>query len=370
LTHTPIATTLGRLTVYLRHKNVCDAVEAAIIRTKSQVSKKKAKARLHANKMMDLEVAVQTELAKTKSELDGEIASYENRRGALKTYLQDQFRSRKLLRNGDYVTIPIGSDYRGKKKPYTLRMNPFPKEGKAPSNEAQIAYLKGLLYVMMAEDAKRPLEPTGHSNDAKLVRNLPVISEAYLNPRSTHLKQLQQETVAALAKPKDNPWYTRLHEAYLGKILWDGGLFRVFAIQYNSNKGRNVFPCWEATAEPVYKADDGTFLVHRRHQTTTADGSTKLLKSAEVGFALAEYSLGDEAEPVQLPFVDECHAKFLQREARQPSARPPARQRRQLAPAQEAPQPSSQASIRKRRQPHASQVPPPTPLRSSQRRRS
>ncbi len=88
---------------------------------------------------MDLEVAVQTELANTNSELDAEIASYENRRGALKTYLQDQFRSRKLLRNGVYMTIPTGSKYRATKKTYSLRMNPFPIEGKAPSNEAQIA---------------------------------------------------------------------------------------------------------------------------------------------------------------------------------------------------------------------------------------
>ncbi len=189
---------------------------------KNEVAKKKAKARLHVNKMMDLEVAVQTELANTKSELDGEIASYENHRGAFKTYLQNQFRRRKLLHNGVYHTIPMGSEYRAKKKSYTLRMNPFPSKGKTPNNETQIAYVKGLLYVMMAEDAKRPLELTAQSEDAKLVRNLPVISEAYLNPRSTHLKQLQQATVAALAKPKDNPWYTRLHEAYLGKVVWDG----------------------------------------------------------------------------------------------------------------------------------------------------
>ncbi len=319
---------------------------------------------------MNLDVAVQTKLANTKSELDGEIASYENRKGALKSYLQDQFKSRKLLRNGVYFTIPVGSEYRAKTKPYALRMNPFPSEGKTTSNATQIAYLKGLLYIMMAEDAKRPVEPTAQAEDAKLVRNLPVISEAYLNPRSRHLKKLQQATVAALAQPTDNPWYTRLHEAYIGKILWDGGLFRVFAIQYNANKGRNVFPCWEATTEPVYKADDGTFLVHSRHQTTMEDGSRKLLKSAEVGFALAEYSQGDDAEPIQLTFVDQCHAKFLQREARQPSARPPARQRRQPAPAQAAAQAASPASIRKRRQPPSAQAAPPNPLRSTRQRRS
>jgi hypothetical protein len=348
-----------------------DAVEAAIIRKKRQVAKKTKKAQLHANKMMDLDVAVQTKLAKTVTELDGEIASYENRKGALKSYLQNQFKSRKILRNGVYLTIPVGSEYRAKKKPYALRMNPFPRDGKTTSNDTQIiAYMKGLLYIMMAEDSKRPMETTAQSEDAKLVRNLPVISEAYLNPRSRHLKKLQQATVAALAQPKDNPWYTRLHEAYIGKILWDGGLYRVFAIQYNANKGRNVFPCWEATTEPVYKADDGTFLVHPRHQTTMEDGSRKLLKSAEVGFALAEYSHGDDAEPVQLTFVDQCHAKFLQREARQPSARPAARQRRQPAAAQAAAHAASPASIRKRRQPPSAQAAPPTPIRSSRRRRS
>ena len=96
---------------------------------------------------------------------------------------------------------------------------------------------------MMAEDAQRSLDTAAQPQKAKLVRNLPVISETFVNPKSTHLKKLQQDTVTALAEPKDNPWYTRLKEEYLGKILWDGGLYRVFAIQYNANKGRNVFPC-------------------------------------------------------------------------------------------------------------------------------
>jgi hypothetical protein len=232
------------------------------------MAKKNENARLHANKMMDLDVAVQTKLANTNSELNGKMAAFGNGKKALKTFLQEQYKSRILRRDGVYNnnTISVGSEYRSKTKPYRLRMNPFPTEGKTNSNDTQItSYLKSLLYVMMAE-AKRPLEPTAQPQDAKLVRNLPVISETFLNPRSTHLQKLQQATVAALAQPKDNPWYTRLQEEYLGKILWDGALFRVFAIQYNANKGRNVFPCWEATTEPVYKDEDGTFLVHRRHQ--------------------------------------------------------------------------------------------------------
>ncbi len=88
----------------------------------------------------------------------------------------------------------------------------------------------------MAEDNLRPLEPAAKPEDAKLVRQLPVISEQYLNSSSTRLKKLQASTVAAMAQPKDNPWYTRLMETYLGKILWDGGHFRVIAIQYVPNK--------------------------------------------------------------------------------------------------------------------------------------
>ncbi len=50
--------------------------------------------------MMDLDVAVQTKLANTNSELNAEIAAFGNSKGALKTYLQEQFKSRKLMRDG------------------------------------------------------------------------------------------------------------------------------------------------------------------------------------------------------------------------------------------------------------------------------
>jgi hypothetical protein len=68
---------------------------------------------------------------------------------------------------------------------------------------------------------------------------------------------------------------------------------------------------------------------------TTDAGLPKLLKSAEVGFALAEYSNGDDVDPVKLTFADECHAKFLQREARLASAKAslPTAQRKRRQPA-------------------------------------
>jgi hypothetical protein len=48
---------------------------------------------------------------------------------------------------------------------------------------------------------------------------------------------------------------------------------------------------------------------------------------------VAEYSNGDDVDPVKLPFADTCHAKFLQIEARQASKPPTVRKRRMPATA-------------------------------------
>ena len=353
----------GRLTLFLRATNLADSVEAKVIRKQRKMEKIQKRAKAHSKKMHNFDIAVQTALAETWRELEGEIASFGKGKMALKTYLQEQFKSRKLLRNGIYNTIPIVSEYRSNAKPYALRMNPQPVDGVKQNNDMQIEYLKNLLRVMIAEDNLRPLQPTARPEDAKLVRQLPVISAEFLNPSSTRLKKLQASTVAALAQPIDNPWYTCLMETYLGKILWDGGHYRVIAIQYVPNKGKNVYPCWEATTEPVFRDDDGKFIVHDRHLITMEDGTKKLLKSAEVGFALAEYSHGDDTEPVKLTFADECHAKFLQREARLASKPAPIPKRRQPATAQ-----ATEPPIGKRRQPAPAQAPQPVTLRCSRRR--
>ncbi len=134
-------------------------------------------------------------------------------------------------------------------------MNPHPHKDKKTTTDDQITYLQRLLHVMIEEDRHRDLEgqrSVGFEN-TQLVRRLPVISEAYLNPVAIHFKKLQEAEMRDIAKPKDNPWYARLHQEYMGKILYDRGCFRVISIQYVPNKGKNVFPCWEATTEPVTK---------------------------------------------------------------------------------------------------------------------
>jgi hypothetical protein len=265
--------------------------------------------------MANYDLALETTFANTQGEFEDEITSYGNGRRNLLIYLREQFKGRNLLRKGNYKTIPTVSTFRSVTKPYKLRMNPPTQPGLKITTNEQIEYLTQLLTIMIAEDSLRQLEPTLRPDETKLVRCLPVISERFLNPLALRLKTEQEAQVRALATPKDNPWLRKLQDEYLGQILYDGGYFRVFAIQFVPNKNTNRFPCWEATTEPVFEDENGKFVVHDRHVSIGKDCTRTFLKSSMVGFALAKYCNGDEADPVRITFADACIAKFLTRQA-------------------------------------------------------
>jgi hypothetical protein len=208
----------------------------------------------------------------------------------------------------------------------------------------KIEYLTEFLHIMMAEDSMRQLQPTMRPDENKLVRSLPVISEMFQNPVALRLKTEQEAHIRAMVMPKDNPWLAKLQSEYLNKILWDGGYFRVLAVQYLSNKNTNRYPCWEATTEPVFKDEHGEFVVHDRHVSVGKDGTRTLIKSSMVGFTLAEYSNGDDADPVRLTFADTCIAKFITRQGRTSATPKPSARKR---PAQNA-APSARSSQRKK----------------------
>ena len=275
---------IGLFTQFVRANNIKDEVEAAVVRTSRKAAMKNKKAKAQAKRMEAVDVALNTSLAESTTDLAEEIATFGASKTALRTFLQDQYRSRHLLHDGNYDTIPTVSEFRSTAKPYKLRMNPHPDKGRKTTTDEQIAYLQRLLHVMIEEDRQRDLQVqrTVGFETTQLVRRLPVISEAYLNPVASHFKKLQEEEMRDIAKPQDNPWYAQLHQEYMGKILYDRGCFRVISIQYVPNKGKNVFPCWEATTEPVAKNKAGQYVVLNKHLVTTADGSKKLLKSAEV----------------------------------------------------------------------------------------
>ncbi len=51
----------GKVTTLLRENNIKDAVDAAVLRKKLQAKKMQKKARSHANKMAEFDVAAETE---------------------------------------------------------------------------------------------------------------------------------------------------------------------------------------------------------------------------------------------------------------------------------------------------------------------
>jgi hypothetical protein len=121
-------------------------------------------------------------------------------------------------------------------------MNPTPNPGERSTVKVRIAYLREVLLLMMHEDATRPLHPTLPAATTNLVRTLPVVAEVFVNPLVVRLKGEQEALVQAMASPKDNPWLVKLRQEYIGKILYDGGYYRVFAVQYVPNKTSNRVP--------------------------------------------------------------------------------------------------------------------------------
>jgi hypothetical protein len=72
----------GIITRFLRENNIDDAVKAAVIRKKQKARTIQKKAQAQANKMADFDVATETVLAATAQDLEDEIATYGNAKGA------------------------------------------------------------------------------------------------------------------------------------------------------------------------------------------------------------------------------------------------------------------------------------------------
>jgi hypothetical protein len=67
-----------------------------MLRIRRKAKKMQDKARAQAKTFDNFDAAVETSLAETRSALDAEVASYGTSKGALRTYLQEQYKSRAL----------------------------------------------------------------------------------------------------------------------------------------------------------------------------------------------------------------------------------------------------------------------------------
>ena len=176
-------------------------------------------------------------------------------------------------------------------------------------------YLIGLITAMIAEDADDlGVNECSSTLKDEFIRLLPTISVEFYNPKAAHLKAEFTQQIAALATPTDDPVYVELHAKYVQKILYDfetratAKLFRIVSIQFVRSYTASRSSCWEATCEPVYRdAMTGTFHVPSEIQVP---GSHVTLTHALVGYCVAEYAAGHDADPTYLPWVDNYMSHF------------------------------------------------------------
>ncbi len=101
-----------------------------------------------------------------------------------------------------------------------------------------MAYLTNLVNLMILEDSTRSNLPTTRPQDTGIVRRLPVISKAFVNPMSERMKAEQETRVANLMTPEDHSWYTKLYNEYYDKISYDGGM--LLSMVYVASHGYTV----------------------------------------------------------------------------------------------------------------------------------
>jgi hypothetical protein len=100
----------GTLTVLMRTNNVADEV-AANLERKKRKAKMADKAKAQSKKMNKIDAAIEATLADSHDDLNDELQSFGRAKTARLNYVQEQFKSRKLLQNGLYLSIPADSTF-------------------------------------------------------------------------------------------------------------------------------------------------------------------------------------------------------------------------------------------------------------------
>jgi hypothetical protein len=223
--------------------------------------------------------------------------------GVCTSYLQAQFRARKLRAEQDGFTWPaIGAQFRSK---HTKQLKMTPND-----NSDKLAYIKLLVLQMMDADGKR-----GSSRAEELVqlsgllRTVPTLSHESLNPLALNAKAALDKTITTAATQCDDPWLIFLETQYLLKLCFLSDiaarhkLYRVAKISYwASNKDR--FACWEATLEPVHLDATGEPFV-ADDDVVVGPRGLRLTKSASLlGYIVAQYIDGDDEDPTRTECVD------------------------------------------------------------------
>jgi hypothetical protein len=142
-----------------------------------------------------------------------------------------------------------------------------------------------------------------------LVRSNPVLSLASTDPISIQAKKQQEIAVGLTACQVDDPWLVLLDAEYVGKLCFLHGislrhkLYRICKIAYWDST-QKMYASWEATMEPVHVCPEGSVFIHDDDAVVMSARRRVTKASALLGYVLAEYVDGDEADPTRTDCVD------------------------------------------------------------------
>jgi hypothetical protein len=162
--------------------------------------------------------------------------------GVCTSYLQAQFRARKMRAEQDGFNWPaIGAQFRSK---HTQQLKMSPND-----NSDKLAYLKLLVLKMMDADGKRGSSRSEETVQLSgLLRTVPTLSHESVNPLALNAKAALDRAITTAATQCDDPWLIFLEQQYLSKLCFLSDiaarhkLYRVAKISYwATNKDR--FAC-------------------------------------------------------------------------------------------------------------------------------
>ena len=232
------------------------------------------------------------------------------------SYLKRQFAAREARAVIDKYTYPeIGVEYRDKagKK---LKMTPS-------NGEDKHEHIKKLVLFMMKADSRRQPTQDVQPHLSGLVRLNPVINSTSTDPIATRAKAQQDIAIGLQAAQSDDPWLVTLDKEYVNTLCYlhdislRHKLYRICKIAYwPSTKTR--YASWEGTMEPIHVNLDGSLYQLDDDVVWLSNGKTTTMANKLIGYILAEYIDGDDAEPTRSDCVNryifhalEKHAAYM-----------------------------------------------------------
>jgi hypothetical protein len=301
----------GKVTDLLRENNARDILRADQLREISHTAEVEKKARQHMKKGIAHNKNMEEPLAETRAHLLQQLEVLGNAVGTSHAYLKRQFDAREARATRDkFAYASIGPVFRNKDGK---------KLKKTPSNgEDKVEYLKKLVLEMMKADSRRHFTTEDDPTLNTIVRSNPVINQASTDPVSIRAKQQQQIAIGLKAAQSDDPWLIELEQEYIGKLCFlhdislRHKLYRICKIAYWPSTASR-YASWEGTMEPVHLREDGTLFMHDDDVVRCSNGRIMTKAKAYLGYILAEYVDGDDAEPTRSDCVDRYIMNSLQK---------------------------------------------------------